>query len=140
MKTSTLINVSLWALVALGFIGAVKVSLANFNGVSCPALFAVPICYVVTAAYGLMLGSLIINHHGCKHHFFCMGWGTAFVIALMASTVEFFGSGSICPSSSGGLRAAASGIPLCYISLAMLIIILVLFIKGPYQKVCAANQ
>lgn len=137
MKTNPLITYPLWALVILGFLGAAKVSLANLNDVACPNLFSMPVCYVVALAYGLMLGSLIINHNGCKHHFFCLGWGMAFVIALFASIAEMLGGGGICPSSSGGLRAGeAAGIPLCYISLFMLIIILVLFIKGPYQKAC----
>jgi len=37
-----------------------------------------------------MLGSLIVNHGGCKHHFFCMGWGIAFVFAVFASLAEIF--------------------------------------------------
>jgi len=34
-----------------------------------PILLSIPVCYVVTASNGLMLGALIINHSGCKHHF-----------------------------------------------------------------------
>jgi len=46
-----------------------------------------------------------------------------------------FGGGGVCPSSSGGLRAGSDGgIPFCYISLIILVAILLLFIKGPYQK------
>ena len=134
MKSNPLSTYLLWALVIFGFVSVGKVSFDNMNGLACPSLLTVPVCYIVTVAYGLMLGSLIINHNGCKHHFFCAGWGVAFVIALFASLAELFGGGGICPSTSGGLRAGASvGIPLCYISLAILIVILVLFIKGPYQ-------
>jgi len=141
MKTNPLITYPLWALVIFGFVSVAKVSLDNFNGLACPSLFSMPVCYVVTVAYGLMLGSLIINHNGCKHHFFCMGWGVAFVIALFASLAEMFAGGGICPSSSGGLRAgSAAGIPLCYLSLVLLIVILVLFIKGPYQNACDAHN
>lgn len=137
MKTNPLITIPLWAMVVIGFVGVAKVSLDNFNGTACPNLFLTPVCYIVMVAYGLMLGSLIINHNGCKHHFFCLGWGVAFVIALFASIAEVFAGGGVCPSSSGGLRAgAASGIPLCFVSLAMLLVILVLFIKGPYQNAC----
>ena len=61
----------------------------------------------------------------------------AFAIALLASLAELFGDGGVCPSSSGGLRASSvEGVPLCYISLVILVCILVLFVKGPYQKVC----
>jgi len=88
MKTNPLITYPLWALVIFGFVSVVKVSIDNFNGLACPSLLSLPVCYVVALAYGLMLGSLIINHNGCKHYFFCMGWGTAFVIALFASLAE----------------------------------------------------
>ena len=131
----------LWILVVFGFVSVGKVSIDNMNGLACPSLFSIPVCYIVTAAYGLMLASLAINHNGCKHHFFCIGWGVAFVIALFASLAELFGGGGICPSTSGGLRAGgSSGIPLCYMSLALLIVILILFIKGPYQKACDVHN
>ena len=137
MKTNPLITYPLWALVIFGFVSVAKVSFDNFNGLACPSLLSVPVCYVVTVAYGLMLGSLIINHNGCKHHFFCIGWGIAFTIALLASLAEMFGGGGVCPSSSGGLRAGSSAtIPLCYVSLFILVAILILFIKGPYQVAC----
>lgn len=137
MKSKPLGTYLLWGLVIIGFVSVAKVSFDNINGLACPSLLTIPVCYIVTVAYGLMLGSLIIKHNGCKHHFFCIGWGVAFVIALLASFAEMFGGGGVCPSSSGGLRAGSSiGIPLCYISLAILIVILILFIKGPYQAVC----
>ena len=141
MKTSPLITYPLWALVIFGFISVAKVSFDNMNGLACPSLFSVPVCYVVTVAYGLMLGSLIINHNGYKRHLFCLGWGTAFVIALFASLAEMFGGGGICPSTSGGLRAGeAAGIPLCYVSFIMLVVILILFVKGPYQTACDVHN
>ena len=131
MKKNPLITYPLWALVIFGFVSVAKVSFDNFTGSACPSLLFVPVCYIVTVAYGLMLGALIINHSGCKQHFFCIGWGIAFTIALLASLAEMFGGGGICPSSSGGIRAgAAAGIPLCYISLAILVAIVVLFIKS----------
>ena len=137
MKNNRLVTYLLWTLVIFGFVSVVKVSWGNFNGVACPSLFSVPVCYIITMAYGLMLGSLAVNHAGCKHHFFCMGWSIAFVFALFASLAEIFVGGGVCPSSSGGLRAGFSaGIPLCYISLAILFVIAGLFIKGPYQNVC----
>ncbi|MEM7357514.1 MAG: hypothetical protein AAF431_00240 [Pseudomonadota bacterium] len=141
MKSNPLITIPLWGLVIFGFISVGKVSIDNYNGLACPSLLMVPVCYVVTAAYGLMLAALIINHNGCKHHFFCVGWGTAFVIAMFASIAEIFGGGGVCPTTSGGLRAGSSiGIPLCYISLVILVAILVLFIKGPYQAACDAQD
>jgi len=137
MKSNSISTMILWALVILGFIAGLKVSIDNFNGIACPNILMMPICYVVTAAYGLMLGSLILNHNGCKHYFFCIGWSVAFIIAAFASVVEMFSHTSVCPSTSGGLRAVSgTGLPLCYISLAMLIVIIVLFVKGPYKNAC----
>ncbi len=138
MKTHPLITFPLWGLLIVGIVGGLKVSIGNFTGQSCPHLFAVPICYVVTIAYGLMLGSLMINNKGCKHHFFCGGWALAFIIALFASLAEFFSGGGVCPSaSSGGIRAGSSAvIPMCYISLGILVVILVLYIQGPYRRAC----
>jgi hypothetical protein len=137
MKSIPIGTYLLWVLVIFGFVSVGKVSIDNMSGLACPSLFAVPVCYIVTVAYGFMLGSLIVNHNGCKHHFFCAGWGVAFVIALFASLAELFGGGGVCPSTSGGLRAGSSlGVPLCYISLAILVVILVLFIRGPYKAAC----
>lgn len=137
MKSISISTIVLWALVILGFVAGAKVSIDNFNGIACPNVLMMPVCYVVTAAYALMLGSLIINNNGCKHYFFCIGWSIAFVIAAFASLVEMFSNTSVCPSTSGGLRAASgAGLPLCYISLAMLVVIIILFIKGPYKQAC----
>lgn len=137
MKSISVSTIVLWALVILGFLSGAKVSIDNFNGLACPNILMMPVCYVVTAAYGLMLGSLIINHNGCKHYFFCIGWSVAFVIAALASLAEMFSTSAVCPSTSGGLRAASSaGLPLCYVSLAMLVVIIILFIKGPYKQAC----
>ena len=137
MRLSSLLTFILWALVLFGFVSVLKVSIDNYRGLSCPNLIILPVCYVVTIAYALMLGSLMINHHGCKHYFFCIGWGVAFAIAFLASLAEAFGSGRVCPTSSGGLRAVSvDGIPLCYISLFILVCILILFIIGPYRNIC----
>ena len=138
MKRSKLLDLVLWGLVALGFLGAVKVSYANFTGSPCPHLVFIPICYVVLVAYGLMIASLVIPLHGCKHYFFCVGWGTAFAIALFGSIAEIAAGGGVCPTSAGsGIRGATSGsIPLCFASLAMLVVILILFLTGPYKRSC----
>lgn len=142
MKTNRLISVPLLILVLIGFLGAVKVSFDNLTGSPCPHLFFVPICYTVLIAYGFILASLVINNSGCKHHFFCIGWGTAFVIALFASIAEVTMGGGICPVSGGGsLRGAINEtIPLCFVSLAMLVAILVLFIIGPYRRACEIHN
>lgn len=141
MNNKLLITIPLWGLVIFGLVSITKVSIDNLSGNACPDLFSIPICYIVNIGYALMLGSLIINNNKCKHHFFGAGWGIAFVIALFASLAEFFSGGGVCPSSSGGLRGSdTSSIPLCYISLAILVVILVLFIFGPYKQACEIHN
>ena len=138
MKNSKIIDIILWALVLLGFTGALKVSYANFTGSPCPYVATIPICYIVLAAYGLMIAAMLISRHGFKHYLFCIGWGTAFVIALAGSVAEIAAGGGVCPTSGGsGIRGATSGsIPLCFASLAMLVVILILFLIGPYKRSC----
>lgn len=138
MNTSKAIDVALWALLALGFLGAARVSYASMMGNPCPHLALIPICYVVLLAYGLMIGSVITRHHRGRHYLFCAGWSTAFVIALVGSVAEIAAGGGVCPTTGGGgVRATSSGsLPLCYVSLAMLLIVLVLFLTGPYKRTC----
>jgi hypothetical protein len=142
MKNSKVADVVLWGLLALGFIGAAKVSYANMMGSPCPYLAIIPICYVVLIAYGMMIASVLIPHAGCKHYLFCAGWGTAFVIALLGSVAEIFSGGGVCPTAGGsGIRGASSGsIPLCFASLAMLVVILILFLIGPYKRACKVQN
>lgn len=142
MKNVKISDVVLWALLALGFIGAAKVSYANLTGSPCPYLAIIPICYVVLIAYGMMIASVLIPHNGCKHYLFCGGWGAAFVIALMGSIAEISAGGGVCPTTGGGgIRGASSGsIPLCFASLAMLVVILILFLMGPYKRACNVHN
>lgn len=138
MSQSKLVDTALWILLAIGFLGALRVSYANFTGQVCPQIGIVPICYVVLIGYALMILSLIVKNDGCMHYFFCVGWGSVFVIALVGSGAELLGGGGVCPTTSGGsIRGASSGtIPMCYISLALALLILVLFLIGPYKRAC----
>jgi len=58
---------------------------------------------------------------------FVFDWLTATSIALIGSIAEFTSGGSVCPQGDGGVA-------LCYISLAMLVLILLFFILGPYRR------
>lgn len=145
MKNLKVVDVVLWVLVLLGFFGALKISYANFNGQFCPYVGPVPICYVVLFGYGMMIAALLVPSNALKHYFFCIGWGIAFLIALAGSAAEIFTEGGgVCPTTGGGsLRggAAASGtIPMCYLSLAFTVVILILFLIGPYKRACDAHN
>lgn len=129
----------LFVILAVGFAYAIQVSYRNYTGDLCPNAGPVPICYIVLLAYALMLVSLSVRNHGIKHYTFTVGWGVAFVFALLGSVAEFFTpGGGICPSSNGGgLRGSSDeGIPMCYVSLALVIVVLLLFLQGPYRKTC----
>ena len=140
MHNNKLVDIALWLLLALGFLGGLKISYENFTGSPCPYIAFIPICYVVTIAYGLMIASVTIRNHACKHYFFCVGWGGAFVIALTGSIAEVMAGGGVCPASGGGVRSAGTSgaVPLCFASLALLLVILVLFLFGPYKRACIA--
>lgn len=140
---STINKLLLFSLLATGFAYAVLVSFRNFSGNLCPSVGPVPICYIVLLAYGLMLLSLLVKHNGIKHYAFTVGWGMAFVFALLGSAAEFFTpGGGVCPSSNGGgIRGASdAGVPMCYVSLVLVLIVLLLFLPGPYRKSCEAHN
>ena len=138
MNQRKIIDIALWVLLGIGFLGALNVSYANFTGKACPQIGIVPICYVVLIAYAAMIIAIVVPNNRCKHYFFCAGWGTAFVIALIGSASEILGGGGICPTTGGGgVRGASNGsIPMCYVSLALTIAILILFLMGPYKRAC----
>ena len=136
MKKLRISDILLLALLAVGFVGALKVSYENMTGQPCPHIILIPICYVVLVAYGLMIVSTLISPIKLKHYLFCAGWGTAFLIALVGSVSELLAGGGVCPTSGGSVRGATGSIPLCYASLAMLIVILVIFLMGPYKRAC----
>jgi len=153
-------DIALWVLLLIGFAYAVLVSYRNLSGDPCPSIGPVPACYLVLISYALMILSLIVSRNGGKQYLFAVGWGVAFIFAAMGSALEFFTpGGGVCPSSAGGALQSASqgasqatsqatseavsqavsqavskgGVPMCYVSLALLVIILVLFLNGPHR-------
>jgi len=140
-KSKTWADYLLWVLLAIGLFGVAKVSYENFTGSPCPHVLSIPICYLVLIGYALMAISVIIWHGRFRQYSFAIGWAIAASIALIGSIAEFTTGGGVCPSSGGGAirgGAASGGIPLCYISLAMLVLILLFFILGPYKRSCDA--
>ena len=133
MNMNLCVKIALWVLVLIGFAGALHISYLNATtNNACPHVAMIPVCYVVLAAFGMMLLSLIINHYGCKQHLFVAGWSIAFLIALLGSSAELM-KGDICPASSNGL-------PMCFVSLALCIAIFVLFLLGPCKQACDSSN
>ena len=111
----------LWILLAIGFVGIFRVSLAQLNGSPCPQVLAIPACYVVLLGYTLMVIAAIFNHSK-RQILFVTGWIIATAIAVAGSIAELTSDSQVCPTTSG------SSIPLCYVSLALLAGILALFL------------
>ena len=106
----------LWALIGFGFLGALNVSYFNYIGEQpCPKAAGLSICYVVTLAYGLMLVSLFIKEAIYHSGVFLPAWSITFFIALYGSSLELT-VGDTCPR-------AGNLMPLCYVSLAMCLLI-----------------
>ena len=99
-----------------------KVSYLQITGAeSCPNIVGLPICYIVTIGYGLMFLALLLSIP-VKHistPVFLSGWAITFLIALSGTALEII-NGHTCPIGFGWL-------PLCYVSLALCILIFGLF-------------
>jgi hypothetical protein len=122
-----IVTTLLWVLIGFGFLGGLNVSYANFTGEHlCPNIAGFVICYIVTIAYGLMFVSLFIQKEMLRTSLFLPAWGITFLIALSGTSLELT-KGDICPKTYNLL-------PLCFISLALCLIIISLFKLGQTRK------
>ena len=119
-------NIALYLLVAAGLFGALSVSYSTLTDIApCPAIFRIPVCYVVAMGYAAMalyLGLRLTNNKW-PGLLFMSGWIVVFSIAAFATLLEITVANT-CPTS--GL-----GIPLCYASLVLSMVILFLFKRTP---------
>lgn len=116
-------------LLGIGIWGGLSVSYRNFTGLqACPHLAGLSICYVVTIAYGLMLVSLFLQQTNLHYVLFLGAWGITFLIALLGSGLQL-SRGDICPTTSFML-------PLCFVSLAMCLVIMGLYLIVRLRKEC----
>ena len=130
-------QISLWILLAIGLWGGVSVSYETLIGVSaCPNIIGLPICYLVTIGYSLMLMSQLISlfdsHNILTPKLFYAGWGVVFAIAAMGVSFELLLT-DVCPKS-------ASGLPLCYVSFGLCILILVFYRLHLHYKVSLPSK
>lgn len=123
---SLLAKAVLLLLIGIGFWGSLSVSYANFTGEqACPDLAGLAICYVVAIAYGSMLASLFLRH-GLHFTIFLGAWGITFLIAMLGSGLELVHGGQ-CPVS-------ALQLPLCYVSLALCLAIMGIYLVARPAK------
>ncbi len=112
--------VLLWLLVALGLYGAISISYNTVTNTSpCPNIIGLPICYLVLTGYAAMFASLFMLKSNKHKWLFYLGWSIVFLIAVAGSSFEIL-KGNVCPKNS-------SGLPLCYLSLAFTVAILLLY-------------
>ncbi len=78
------------------------------QGDYCPKLFGIPACYLVLAAFLLVLLSLFIRHRLINRIVYGLGAGSGLVIAIWFSGNQILGLDE-CPKWFG--------LPLCYLSL-----------------------
>jgi len=106
----------LGALSLLALWSVIPVSYATWQSVNpCPNVGPLPACYLVTLGYLFIL----ISSFTKQKVLFYTGWLPVFALASFGSGLEFFKS-NICPKTG-------SGIPMCYLSLALALICLALF-------------
>jgi hypothetical protein len=114
--THQLANSILFVTICFGLLGAARLSYVTITGgVPCPSIMGIPACYVVFLAYASMLFAFLQKKRPWSRPVFVSGLAVATGFALPASLLEVFREGT-CPSS-------ASGIPLCYLSLALCLLI-----------------
>ena len=83
----------------------------------CPKIMGIPACYIVASCFITALSCHIINTPTSTLFYFVF-IGIPGVIALIGSITELSGK-TVCPKT-------ASGIPMCYISLAFCVALIVL--------------
>jgi hypothetical protein len=110
----------LHGLVALGLWSSARLAWRQWStGEACPILGTVPACYVAFVGYAAMAGALVLVGRSiwARRSFFA-GVAVAGGLALLGAALELV-QGHVCPR--------AGGVPMCYVSLGMSILMGVLF-------------
>ncbi len=106
----------LFIAICFGLLGAARLSYVTITGgVPCPGVMGFPACYIIFLAYAAMLLAFLQRKRSWSRPVFASGLAVAIGFALPASLIEVFREGT-CPNS-------ANGIPLCYLSLALCLLI-----------------
>ena len=101
----------------LGLMSGAKVAYQHIFAIkACPVFLYVPLCYLVTVGYLLVFLAAVFR----INKIFLLGWLPIFTLAFVGSLGELLGN-DLCPKSS-------AEIPMCYFSLLLATVIMVLFI------------
>ena len=113
-----LIRLAVFGLVGFGFYSSARLAWRQWTtGEACPVVGSVPACYVAFAGYLAMaigLVAAVTSGASWPRSLFYVGVGVAGGLALLGTTLELI-KGNVCPR--------VGEVPMCYISLAMSILI-----------------
>jgi len=122
-----------WLLLLVFAIGIIGAGFLVFDEIKtknvCPKLLGIPACYIILACFVIPFFANIVKG---KNYIYFLFTGIAFVIALVASIMQFTGLGE-CPKTDNGT-------PMCYYSLLLfttLIFFKIVIIKS--KKTIANN-
>lgn len=117
-KGSPILRIILYLVSGLGAIfSAYLVIMETYNPGFCPSLMDIPACYPVLVCYILVFVSLFIDKRSARYIIFYLGTLTGLAIGVWFSIGKVTGS-RVCPE--------LLGVPLCYASLILFILILVM--------------
>jgi hypothetical protein len=111
---SLLLRLIVFSLASMGLLGVSRIvwaQIVHANG--CPSLGPIPACYLVMLGYLLILISTLISEKW-RFTLFSLGWLPLFGLAATGTVLEIMGR-EVCPKAQFGL-------PACYFSLAILLI------------------
>ena len=116
------VRVFLYLLVGFGFFGSGRLAWREWStGEACPVVGSVPACYVAFAGFvAMVIGLVAFPGYSWSRNVFYLGVTVAGGLAFLGSGLEF-AKGNVCPR--------AGSIPMCYISLAMSVVIVMLFLR-----------
>ena len=126
------LSMTLWFLVIMGLFGALRLSyVTSTTDNDCPILVGIPVCYVILLGYALIA---IAQFTGMpvKSRLFWIGWLPVFLLAITGTMLELV-DGQTCPKNDTGL-------PLCYVSLAIIILIAICFLLINRPVTCRSKQ
>ncbi len=123
----------LFLLVAFGLYSSGRLAWDQWHtGEACPILGPVPACYIAFAGYLAMLAGMLFSSRFSKMQVvFYVGLALAGGLAILGSTLELI-KGNVCPR--------VAGIPMCFISLTMSVLIGGLFLRITHAKPVAGEQ
>ena len=119
---SSISNLVLYLLVAMGLYGAMALSYSTIFGVTpCPSLVKIPVCFVVATGYLAMAFGLVLEKTRSKlsTKVFLSGWTVVFSIAIIGTLMEVL-TANTCPINK-------LEIPLCFVSLVVTLLILLMY-------------